>query len=92
MSSIQEISNPFNLYAAKEVYSKSNPVRSADSNTAKALESAQKENFFSGLSVGLNYITNGGNDGIQNRHRNYKEIAFVEKHGFYPNPAKEWIA
>ena len=87
---IQSISNPFNLYAAKEVYN--NPVRGADSNTAQAMGNAQKENFFLGLSVGTNYITNGSNQGIQNRHANYKEIAFVQKHGFYPDPTQEWIA
>ena len=88
--SIQSISNPFNLYAAKEVYS--NPVRGTDSNTAQAMGEAQKENFFLGLSVGLNYITNGSNQSIQNRHANYKEIAFAQQHGFYPDATQEWIA
>lgn len=86
---IQAISNPFKLNAAKEVYS--NPVHGTDANTAQALGSAQKENFFSGLSVGINYITNGENKGIQNRHANYRELAFVRENGFYPDSTQEWI-
>ena len=91
MSSTQKISNHFNSYAAKEVYS--NPVHGTkDPSTVKALGSAQMENFFSGSTVGLNDITSGRNDGIQNRHLSFKDKLYTEACGEHPKHSLVLIA
>lgn len=93
MSSTQKTSNTFNLYAAKEVYSKSNPVRSADANTAKAISDAQLRSYGYGYFVGLNGIAYNQNvEGILNSHLNPKDKSYTEAYGEHPKHSLVLIA
>lgn len=89
-SQLTKLSLQFNKFAASKVYE--NKFSSTDPKTTQDLSMAQKDNFFAGMSTGINYITNGTNDGLKNRNPNYKELAFFEKNGFYPDSQMEWIA
>ena len=63
-----------------------------DKETGQFINHAALQNFFSGMSIGLNTISGDKIDGLTNRHVSFKDKQFFEEHGFYPDPTFASVA
>ncbi len=62
----------------------------ADKETGHFISSANLENYFNGISAGLNTISGDLVGGVVNKHVSPKESKFYAENGFYPDPT--WAA